>query len=148
MSKDINAKMVEVAPELASPYARYPMKRERWSGLTENDPDGKPMFYPFDGTDMKPDYVRGRGPSGEGFYHLLNPYAYKNLHVRLHNQAPNQCCACTKASRQYYEDFCNVQRIVYNRSVASKPDDGLGAKEALSIAQGTADSIYTFTQAW
>lgn len=146
MSKDMNAKMKEVAPELASPYARYPMKRARWLGLTENDPDGKPMFCPVDGTDTKPDYVRGKGPNGEGFYHLLNPHAYKNLHVRLHNQAPAQCCVCTKACRQHYDDFHNVQQIVYNRSVASKPDDGLGAKEALSISQVTANNAFLLTQ--
>jgi len=143
----MNAKMVEVAPELASQYARYPLKRDRWLGFSEKDPEGKPIFLPVDGnTDLKKDYVRGRGPRGEGFYHLLNQHAYRNLHQRLRNQAPAQCCACTKAARQYYNEYSDVQTVVYNRSVSSRPDDSIGAKEAIAISQTTAQSHYHASQ--
>lgn len=135
--------MKEVAPELDSQFARYPMKRPRWLDLSEKDPQGKPIFLPANGsTGLKQDYVRGRGPRGEGYYHLLNRNAYRNLHQRLHSQAPAQCCSCTKSARQYYNEYNDVQTIVYNRSVASKPDDGLGAKEAIEISQTTAQSHF------
>lgn len=146
MSKDMNTKMKEAAPELDSQYARYPLKRPRWLGLSEKDPEGKPIFVPLNGSEFKKDYVHGRGPRGEGFYHLLNQHAYRNLHQRLRSQAPAQCCACTKAARQYYNDYSDAQTVVYNRSVASKPDDGVGAKEAMAISQTTAQSHYHASQ--
>lgn len=147
MTKDMNTKMKEVAPELESQYAKYPLKRDRWFSLSEKDPEGKPIFVSLDGTtETMKDYVRGRGPRGEGFYHLLNQHAYKNLHQRLRNQAPAQCCACTKTARQYYNEYSDVQTVVYNRSIASIPDDGVGAKEAIAIARDTAQSHYHATQ--
>lgn len=97
--------------------------------MAKQIPKAKPIFVPFDGNDeLKQDYVRGRGPRGEGWYHLLNQHAYRNLHQRLRSAAPAQCCACTKAARQYYNDYSDVQMVVYNRSVASRPDGGVGAK--------------------
>lgn len=147
MTKDINQKMKEVAPELDSQFARYPLKRPRWLSFSEKDPEGKPIFLPADGTtELKRDYVRGRGPKGEGYYHLLNQHAYRNLHHRLRNQAPAQCCACTKSARQHYNEYSDVQTVVYNRSLASKPDDGVGAKEAIAISQMTAQSHYHASQ--
>jgi len=35
---------------------------------------------------------------------------------------------------------------VYNRSVASIPDDEQGARDAIAIARGTAKAVYNFTQ--
>ena len=96
--------------------------------------------------ELKVNYVRGRGPRGEGWYHLLNQHSYRNLHQRLRNQAPAQCCACTKSAREHYNDYSDVQTIVYNRSVASRPDDEVGAKEAIQISRTTAQSHYHASQ--
>lgn len=139
----MNTKMAEVAPELASKYARYPMKRDRWLGLDEVDAEGKTIFAAGPKTEqVKKDYVWGQGPRGHGYYHLLNQHSYRNLHNRLRSQAPAQCCACTKAAREYYNDYSDVATIVYNRSVASRPDDGVGAKEAIQQSQVTAQGMY------
>lgn len=111
MAKDMNEKMKEVAPELDSQFARYPMKRPRWLDLSEKDPQGKPIFLPANGsTGLKQDYVRGRGPRGEGYYHLLNRNAYRNLHQRLHSAVPVPSrLANTTTNTMMYRLLCTTE---------------------------------------
>jgi len=141
MSKvdDMNAKMVKFVPELASDYARYPLKRDRWLEPKEKGPKDEPCFISSSvDAGPKPDYVFGRGKYGHGYYSLLTQYSYQNLYARLTHEAPGGCCACSKAARQEYDAYDDVKRIVYNRSVASRPDDVVASKDALRKAQGVA----------
>ena len=43
-------------------------------------------------------------------------------------------------------DYDDVKTIVYNRSVASKPDDGQAAKDAIAIAQAKAKGVYNVAE--
>jgi hypothetical protein len=146
-----NASMIKFLPELSSKYARYPLHRERWLDFDETDDDGKPVFVAQTnkGSGME-DYVYcNLAPKdrGAGYYHLLNPVAYVNLFKRLESQAPPTGCCCGSAeTKKEYDEYDNVRTIVYNRSVASKPDDTQAAKDALAKAQGVAKKGYNVTQ--
>ena len=150
---EINQKMARIAPELASSYAAYPLSaksgRTKWvnpsGGKTAK---GEPCFIAGEGKTqpMKHDYVYGAGSRGFGWYHLLTRDSYNNLYHRLQAATPVPCCACSKEARQNLSDHEDVVLIVYNRSVASIPDDEQGAKDAIAIARGTAKAVYNFTQ--
>jgi hypothetical protein len=59
----VNAKLVNFVPELASEYAKYPMKRDRWLDPKETGPKHEQLFIAASwNTDQKSDYVYGRGP--------------------------------------------------------------------------------------
>jgi len=146
-----NAKMVKFAPELASKYATWPLRRDRWYELNEVDEDGKPIFVAqaTKGPD-KDDYVYcSLAPKdyGAGYYHLLHPVSYVNLFKRLESEAPPAGCCCGNAeTKKEYDEYDDVRTIVYNRSVASKPDDAQAAKDAIAKAQGVANKTYNVTQ--
>lgn len=146
-----NASMVKFAPELASKYATYPLHRDKWLAFGDVDDLGKPVFVAQakKGTFME-DYVYcSLAPKdyGAGYYHLLNPVAYINLFKRLESEAPptGYCCGSPETKKEY-DQYDDVRTIVYNRSVASKPDDTQAAKDALSKAQGVAKRGYNVTQ--
>lgn len=149
--KETNAKMVKFVPELASKYAKWPLHRERWAQVGETDDDGKPIFVPVakQGT-MKEDYVYcclAPKDTGAGYYHLLHPVSYVNLFKRLESEAPPTGCCCGSAAvKNEYDEYDDVRTIVYNRSVASKPDDTQAAKDAIAKAQGVANKGYNVTQ--
>uniref|UniRef100_A0A7S2URI4 Uncharacterized protein n=1 Tax=Attheya septentrionalis TaxID=420275 RepID=A0A7S2URI4_9STRA len=145
---ETNTKMAKYAPELASSYAKYPLKRARWLPNGERGPKGEPLFLQAETANqgVKMDYVFGPGPQGRGYYHLLTRKSYIALYVKLRNQSPMGACACTKDARQNFSDFDDVKKIVYNRSVASKPDDAQAAKDAISQARQTAQGHYNNDQ--
>ena len=62
------------------------------------------------------------------------------------HEAPGGCCACSKAARKEYSDWDDVKRIVYNRSVASVPDDKVGAQDAVNGARQTAQNWHNGLQ--
>jgi hypothetical protein len=143
-----NAKMVRFVPELASEYAKYPMKHARWFDPKEKDPKGKPCFIQSD-TDVgpKPDYVFGRGKFGHGYYHIMTLEAYQNLYARMTHEFPGGCCYCfISAARKEVDNYDDVKRIVYNRSVATKPDDGVAAQDAMNKAKDTAQAWHNGLQ--
>ena len=150
---EVNEKMGRVAPELASPFAKYPLSaksgRNMWvnpnGGTTSK---GEPCFIQGQGKTqpMKQHYVYGAGSMGFGWYHLLTRDSYRALYNRLHSTAPVPCCAFSKEARKALHDHDDITRICYNRSVASIPDDLQGAKDAEAIARGTAKAVYNMTQ--
>ena len=145
-----NEVMRRIAPELNSQYASYPLKRNLWLDSYAQAPGGQPAFIPHPKSTtsvsepLKDDYVFGGGPQGWGYYHLLTRDAYKTLNVRLRSNAPVNCCLCfsSETDKEYYRDYSEVASIVYNRSIASRPDDALAAREAINIARGVAQSSY------
>ena len=151
----VNAKMAKVAPELASPYATYPLSaqsgRSLWvnptGGTTSN---GEPCYIKGEepqSQSIKEHYVYGPGSLGIGYYHLLTRDAYGALYARLHQSLPVTCCCfSSKEARETLDDHDTVMRICYNRSVASIPDDVQAARDAEAIARGTAKRVYNFTQ--
>ena len=148
---EMNAKMANVAPELASEYARYPLKRKAWINPEGKTAKGEPCFIQANGkASMKMDYVYGAGPKGFGYYHLLTRDSYVNLYHRLQKEAPVCCCTCSPSfrmvSQKEISDHDDVVRIIYNRSVGSIPDDEQAAADAIAIARGTAKAVYNITQ--
>mmetsp|Transcript_14840 Transcript_14840/g.21234 ORF Transcript_14840/g.21234 Transcript_14840/m.21234 type:complete len:182 (-) Transcript_14840:303-848(-) len=171
MPKDhaaINESMVKVAPELASKYATYPMKRKLWlavDGKVDDDND-IPAFIAHpkpEGTSnsnnsspaRKSDYVWGPGPFSFGYYHLLTRPAYEILYHRIRNELVT-ICSCfgggkksaisTGGIEPTRSEIDEVVTMMYNRSIASRPDDFLAQKEAFDLAQGIAQSHYHFGQ--
>jgi hypothetical protein len=144
---EMNAKMVKVAPELASSYARYPLHGQRWCDPKEKGPKGEPCFM-ANAADagLKLDYVYGPGRYGKGYYSLLTKDSYKILYPRILNQAPTGCCAFSKESRKEVDDWDDVRRLLYNRQMATIPDDAVGARDGLAAAQQTAQDNYTYDQ--
>ena len=147
--EDINDILPRVAPELASKYAKHPLAREMWLDASVKT-DEFVAFIPhpkdpnFPEPAMKEDYVWGPGPMGYGYYHLLTRASYKVLHARLSNKSSVGCC-CVPQSREQ-SNLDEVKTIVYNRSIASRPDDLLAYKEALAYARGEAQLAYHVSQ--
>jgi hypothetical protein len=150
----INAKLKRVIPELAaSNYGDYPLTGTRWLDPAEKSPKGEPGFVTntsgHDGLHqpLLPHYVYGAGRCGRGYYHLLTRAAYVNLAARTANEAPSGCCACNKEAREHADAYDDARRIMYNRSVASIPNDVQAAKDAVTDAQNTAQAMYMGDQA-
>ena len=153
-----NERMARFVPELKSPLASYPLRREAWLDVnaTVNNEDGTrtPAFIPYKADPnfpvpaLKDDYVWGPGSRGFGYYHILTRDAYKTLNVRIRNKGkPTQCCCFgSPDSAQAAEDYDVVSEIVYNRSVATRPDDIQAVKDALAIARGEAQLEYNTSQ--
>ena len=154
-----NERMARVAPELESSWAAYPLNRKDWldnaATLSNEDGSTSPAFIPYEKdpnfptTALKADYVWGAGQRGFGYYHLLTRDAYKVLTARIVNKGPPlQCCCLGPPSNSKFssEDYDFVAEIVYNRSIASTPDDMLAQKEAINIARGEANMHYNMSQ--
>ena len=144
-----NERMARVAPELESSWAAYPLNRKDWldnaATLSNEDGSTSPAFIPYEKDPsfptpaLKADYVWGFGPQGFGYYHLLTRDAYKVLTTRVKNKGPplQYCCLGPPSDSKFSsEDYDVVLEIVYNRSIASTPDDMLAHKEAINIARG------------
>jgi len=147
----MNTKMANVAPELSSSYAIYPLRGTHWVETSGTISNGDSCFVANgdDGLNNKIDYVHGPGPHGRGYYHLLTRHAYVILYTRLHKERPGNalcCCINSKDVRDAISDHDEVESIVYNRSVASKPDDYQAAKDAIAKSQGIANNLYNVTQ--
>ena len=149
-----NENMVKVAPELASSFAQYPIKRKAWLHPSANINDsGTPAFIsrPKDRKHktmpplLKLDYVYGPAKLGWGYYHLLTRESYIALWGRLRNEAhpPARICCFVSPIGELYEE---VKAIVYNRSTATRPDDILAYQESLGVAQGVATAHYNVDQ--
>jgi hypothetical protein len=152
---EVNAIMVKYVPELDSNYARYPLKYDRWLKATETvTPSNQPCFIACGESDdngkvVKPNYVycktgnlgKEYGNCGKGYYHVMTKIAYINLYVKYQSTIPFTVCGGCLASsefRQKVDEMDDVVRIIYARSVARRPDDGVAAKDAILTAQGTA----------
>ena len=101
-ARDLNELFVSVAPELNSPYAKYPLSsssgRNEWvdpgTGRTSK---GEPCFIKGGGgwtptTPTKQDYAYGPGPLGFGYYHFLTRESYAVLYGRFRVLRPS-CAA-------------------------------------------------------
>ena len=147
---EMNRKFVNVVPELASSYAKYPLAKSHWVDVTGNTSNGEPCFVANaeEYAIKKHDYVHGNGPLGRGYYHFLTRQAYVILHSRLTTERPSGGCCCfvnedVKVARSEHDE---VESIMYNRSIASKPDDIQAVKDAIKIANGVADDYFNITQ--
>ncbi|CAB9500074.1 expressed unknown protein [Seminavis robusta] len=140
----INAKMARVCPELASEYARYPLQMKSWVSPDAMGPNKNPCWIsaPRGTTERKDDYAFGAGKKGWGYYHLLTRDSYTILYARLTNEMPGCCCAFSAEARRQMSDWDDVKTIVYNRSVATIPDDAQAKKDAIRLAQGVAQAHY------
>ncbi|GFH44748.1 hypothetical protein CTEN210_01222 [Chaetoceros tenuissimus] len=158
---EINAAMPKVAPELASKYAAYPMKRQVWLSFNGQIDGNIPAFIPhqkdpyYPTIPLKEDYVWGTGPRGFGYYHILCREAYVILYHRIsHMVAPGSCCSCfsppppTHAPEQPFsaKELKDVKDVIYARSVSSRPDDFFAVKEAIEAARGVAQAHYHVDQ--
>jgi hypothetical protein len=142
-----NAKRVRFVPELASEYAKYPMKHSRWLNPQGKDSKGNPCFMKSTDAGPKRDYVFGPGPCGFGYYHIMTREAYQALNARIKNEFPGGCCYCfSSTSRKEVDEFDDVQRLVYNRSVGTVPDDGVAAQDAQNKARDTAQAWHNGLQ--
>eukprot|EP00558_Chaetoceros_sp_UNC1202_P005986 CAMPEP_0197233170 /NCGR_PEP_ID=MMETSP1429-20130617/1317_1 /TAXON_ID=49237 /ORGANISM="Chaetoceros sp., Strain UNC1202" /LENGTH=172 /DNA_ID=CAMNT_0042691381 /DNA_START=19 /DNA_END=537 /DNA_ORIENTATION=- len=154
----INQGMGRIARELRSNYATFPLKRKAWLDPNAQIDTGAPAFIPHAKDSnknvtptFKDDYVWTPGSCGFGYYHLLTRDAYVGLHVRLRkNPPPIEWCSCCLPSNsrtgQLANDYEDAVSIVYNRSIASRPDDFLAGKEAIAIARGEARTAYNMSQ--
>jgi hypothetical protein len=135
-----NAKMVKFCPELESEYARYPMSHRKWLDLKATTANGEKAFLKEPNNKnniVKLDYVYGPGPLGRGYYHIMTRPAYVILYHRLLSQAPpGCCCALDQDSRNNYDQWDDVKRIVRARSVATQPDDQVAAADQIGNARG------------
>lgn len=95
--------------------------------LTSKDktPDGGSVFIAAQSNaGLKKDYVYGVGSFGRGYYSLLTRDAYKNLHSRLESEAPGGgCCGGGSDTKEAYDEWDTVKRIVFKRTQITKPDD-------------------------
>lgn len=146
-AQETNRKLVKFVPELESDFARYPMSHPRWLDPREKTPDNNPCFIKSESNaGPKADYVWGRGPFGHGYYHLLTQASYKNLYARLASEQRVGCCVCSKAVRKELDEFDDVRRLIYARSVARTPNDANAQIDAINQAKDTAQMWYNGTQ--
>ena len=145
---EINTIMAKHVPELASPYAKYPMKHEKWYGANHKGKKGEPCFLSSSqNAGVKMDYVWGKGPLGPGYYSLLTKAAYVNLYSRVNSEAPGECCCVFSAeARTKIDEWEEIKRIMHARYVAPQPDDAAGLKRALQDAKVTAHAHYQYNQ--
>lgn len=145
---ETNAKMARFCPELASEYAKYPLQGIRaWLSPNGTGPKGVPCWISAPkGSAMKMDYVHGPGKKGFGYYHILTRDSYTILYARLTHEMPGCCCALSPTARKEVSDWDDVKQIVYNRSVATRPDDVQAKKDAIDIARGVAKAHYNVDQ--
>lgn len=145
-AEEMNRKMVKFLPELASSFAVYPMRRDRWYSPTEKGPNGQALYIASSNNGIKLDYVYGRGQCGEGYYSLLTKVSYINLYSRVSNECPSTCCACTKEARIAYDEWDDVKRLMHARQASPIPDDGVAKDAAIRQAKDTAQAYYHGTQ--
>mmetsp|Transcript_12363 Transcript_12363/g.23166 ORF Transcript_12363/g.23166 Transcript_12363/m.23166 type:complete len:172 (+) Transcript_12363:125-640(+) len=130
----INDELSRVAPVLSSPFARYPLHRERWLKPFETLSDGRPAFIPTSNfphslmnldTDI-PDYVWGYGSLGKGYFHLLTKEAYKNLLDYMNMtelEVTNYMGSIFPGYHKRQQEFEEVKNIVHRRYCLKKPDE-------------------------
>lgn len=142
--QSINKAFQHCFPELASPYAVYPMARDKWSNPRETI-DGKPGFIQAIKPDgRKPDYVWGRSRFGSGYYHLATIDSYKILAYRVSQHAPYVCC-CTKAGSDV-DLWDTTRRVLQARALSRYPNDGIARAEGVAAAQSQAQAYYGMQQ--
>jgi hypothetical protein len=133
--KQLNAIMAKHAPELASEYAQFPLRCDRWLKCNEKGPKGDKMYLKVSNEGVKMDYVYGTGPYGHGYYSLLCRSSYESLYARVLNEMPFGCCLVNAAARKEYDEWDDVKRIVHARSVSSVPDDRIAFGDALAASR-------------
>ena len=142
-----NDQMKMVCPELASPFAEYPMDREAWLMTDGTGPEGRPAYLQGPDEGLKEHYVYGQPRNKQlppGYYHLLTRESYSILYKRVASEAPVGCCCF--GDTKLVDAYDTTKRICWNRNVASRPNDALAAQEAIQIAQQIANKTYNWTQ--
>lgn len=142
----LNQNMIKFIPELDSKYATYPMSFDRWLEANETSPEGTKCYLKGPNSGIKKHYIFGAGKFGFGYYHLLTKYAWQNAYSRINQSPPGGCCSFSAEARRAADQWDDVKRLMYNRSVATKPDDGVAAKDALSEAKVTANNWHNGMQ--
>jgi hypothetical protein len=142
--KQLNVIMARHVPELASEYARFPMKLDRWRKGNEKGFKGEKLYLKSPNEGLKTDYVYGTGPYGRGYYSLLCKNSYESLFARVMSEMPSGCCAFGAAARKQCDEWDDVKRIVHARSVASVPDDAIAFGDALAASRQFANDYGMF----
>ena len=83
---------------------------------------------------VKEDYVYSED-SEPGYYHLLTKQAYIQLYKDLETKEPSLPCCWDKAGAKKYDEYARVKKIVYNRSIASKPDDKVAIADGKKVTK-------------
>ncbi|GFH60448.1 hypothetical protein CTEN210_16924 [Chaetoceros tenuissimus] len=118
----LNSRMQDIAPILASQYAKYPMEFSLWLSPWSQTDESKPTFMPQNKAPKEPphigdkrflDYCWGEGSRGTGYYHLLTKDAYVILIQDLENAAPSLACGCmTSRNNKNLSDLHNYMEIM------------------------------------
>ena len=74
----------------------------------------------------------------------MTRYSYVILYSRISMYRPGTGCFCfdSQKTKAAFDDWDDTKTVVYNRSVASKPDDAQAKKDAYNIARGVAVAHY------
>ena len=140
---EVNKAFAATCPELKSKYASYPIPQEystRWLALDGKDEDGnRVVILTEHDKGFKEHYVFCKNaPLGKGYYHMLTKCAYVNLYSRLMSEGSGApCLSFSTANRMRADQWETTRRVVYNRSRANRPDDVVGAEQAVDHMEGT-----------
>jgi len=128
----LNSRLQQVAPVLASNYAKFPIQYTSWLDPFSQTENGKPTFMPQQKHPRTPpherderyiDYIWGDGVRGKGFYHLLTKQAYINLIHKLENEAPAIRCDCFAANLSEFHNQLEVLTLLRHRCESDVPND-------------------------
>jgi hypothetical protein len=128
----LNSRLQQVAPVLASGYAKFPIQYALWLDPFSQTEDGKPTFMPHQKHPSTPpherderyiDYIWGDGVRGKGFYHLLTKQAYINLIHELESEAPAIRCDCFSADLSELHNQMEVLTLLRHRYESDVPND-------------------------
>jgi hypothetical protein len=136
--------MAKHVPELASEYAKFPLRRDRWMKGNEKGPKGEKMYLKGSNDGLKLDYVYGTGPYGRGYYSLLCRSSYVSLYARVLSEMPIGCCLLGAAARKEYDEWDDVKRLLHARSVSTIPDDAVAFGDALAESRQFANDYGMF----
>lgn len=132
----LNSRMQDIAPILASQYARYPMEFPSWLSPWSQTEESKPTFMPQSKVPKEPphigdkrflDYCWGEGSRGTGYYHLLTKDAYVILIQDLENAAPSLACGCmgSRNSKNLSDlhNYMEIMELLKHRVNSDVPND-------------------------
>ena len=113
-------------------YGRYPITFKHWCHVDEKI-NGNICFIKSPKNEgVKEDYVYSEDPE-PGYYHLLTKQAYIQLYKDVQTKEPSLPCCWDKAGAKKYNEYTRVKKIVYNRSIASIPDDKVAIADGKKV---------------
>ena len=134
--RDLNARMLDLIPELDSKLVKTPMLRSRWYSVAEEYEKGVPCFIPADYKDVKSklppapnkDYLwmpkRGKGIPA-GYYHFSTQEANFEIFRLFQMRRPRKFFG--KKTPEMKLDS-NLHDLLENRILSDLPDDNYAAR--------------------